>query len=166
MTCLQYRTQWTYTKGILENYVGVIRTLLAIIYMKTESVIAIQKFEKNETQVTEAIFWICSMKQVVFAIGMIVGNQRWQCVILNLLVFSVAALLITHPTQFLLWGFLIFSTAIFQHMYKLILENLSPFPTFSKIDDNFFLVFCGTKIRNTVSALNELRARKPFRKSF
>ena len=44
--------------------------------MKTESVIAIQKFEKNETQVTEAIFWICSMKQVVFAKGMIVGNQR------------------------------------------------------------------------------------------
>ena len=115
--------------------------------MKTESVIAIQKFEKkkNETQVIEAIIWICSMKQVVFAIGMIVGNQKWQCIILNLLVFLVATLLITYPTQFLLWGFLILITAIFQHMYKLILENLSLFPTFSKIDDNFFLVFCGTK---------------------
>ena len=48
MTCLLYRTQWAYTKGILENYFGVIRTLLATIYMKTESVIAIQKFEEKK----------------------------------------------------------------------------------------------------------------------
>ena len=34
------------------------------------------KEKKNETQVIEAIIWICSMKQVVFAIGMIVGNQK------------------------------------------------------------------------------------------